>query len=44
MQKAESEGLSYDPFLETEDLEAKNKNDENLSKIASIGTGFKEGY
>lgn len=44
MQKAESEGLSFDPFLKTEDLEVKNKNDENLSKIASIGAGFKEGY
>jgi ubiquitin-like 1-activating enzyme E1 A len=44
MQKAENEGLTYDPFLETDDLELKNKNEENLSKIVSMGTESKEGY
>jgi hypothetical protein len=30
MHKAENEGLTYDPFLETDDGELKKKNEENL--------------
>lgn len=44
MEQAESQGLTYDPFLETNDQEVRNKNDENLGKIASIGASLKESY
>ncbi len=33
LQKSQTQNIKYDPFLETEDAEAKAKNEENLAKI-----------
>lgn len=44
MQQAQSEGLLYDPFLETSDSETNSKNQEILERVAAIGSGSREGY